>query len=69
MSGADTMYHGARLDVYIEESAEGGKGEGATDIVEEAVYDIEPEQNENKLAVRALPGRIRFYHAKIDAVG
>ena len=30
-------------------------------------YDIEPEQNENKLAVRALPGRVRFYHAKIDA--
>lgn len=65
--GADTMYHGARLDVYIEESAECGKGEETTDIVEEAVYDIELEQNENKLAVRALPRRVRFYHAKIDA--
>lgn len=63
--GTDTAYHGARLDVYIEE---GNKGqEEGSDIVEESIFDIEPEKKNDKVIVEALPKRVRFYHAKIDA--
>ena len=59
--GSDTGLHGARLDVYIEEDEEAlVSGDMAT------VYDVEPEKNETDAAVKALPKRVRFYHAKID---
>ena len=59
--GSHTGLHGARLDVYIEEDEEAlVSGDVAT------VYDVEPEKNETDAAVKALPKRVRFYHAKID---
>ena len=63
--GTDTAYHGARLDVYIEEENKGQ--EEGSDIVEESIFDIEPEKKNDKVIVEALPKRVRFYHAKIDA--
>ena len=63
--GTDTAYHGTRLDVYIEE--ENNKRGDGSDIVEESVFDIEPEKKNDKVIVNALPKRVRFYHAKIDA--
>ena len=63
--GTDTAYHGARLDVYIEEESK--EWEGSSDIVEESIFDIEPEKKNDKVIVEALPKRVRFYHAKIDA--
>ena len=59
--GSDTEFHGARLDVYIEED---GEALVAGDVA--TVYDVEPEKNETDAAVKALPKRVRFYHAKID---
>ncbi|MDO4298466.1 MAG: Rpn family recombination-promoting nuclease/putative transposase, partial [Lachnospiraceae bacterium] len=56
--GSDTDRHGARLDVYLEEEMSGGAA---------TVYDVEPDQNNDAEALAALPFRIRFYHAKIDA--
>ena len=56
--GSGTDRHGARLDVYLE---------GVTPDEEETVYDIEPDKNDNSRDVAALPKRVRFYHAKIDA--
>lgn len=53
--GADTDLHGTRLDVYLEE--DGGTG---------TVYDIEPDKNDSRELRKALPRRVRFYHAKID---
>lgn len=53
--GADTDLHGTRLDVYLEE--DGGTG---------TVYDIEPDKNDSIELRKALPRRVRFYHAKID---
>ncbi len=59
--GNDSNLHGTRLDVYLEEKAEDeALGEQA------AVYDIEPDQNDSEGEVKALPRRLRFYHAKID---
>lgn len=58
--GADTDKHGARLDVYLEETPIDGSGYTAT------VYDMEPDKNNKTDAVAALPRRVRFYHAKID---
>ena len=58
--GADTDKHGARLDVYLEESPP----EKSEDIV--AVYDMEPDKNNDTAAIKALPRRVRFYHAMID---
>lgn len=58
--GSNTDTHGARLDVYLEERAD-GLPDGAT------VYDIEPDKNDNTQNLSALPKRTRFYHAKIDA--
>ncbi len=57
-SGNDTYLHGTRVDVYVEEH---GTVENAT------VYDIEPDLKNKKSVVEALPRRVRFYHAKIDA--
>lgn len=54
--GGDTDQHGARLDVYIEESQ--GCQEAA------AIYDVETQSGRH--AREALPKRVRFYHAKID---
>ena len=58
--GIDTDKHGARLDVYLEESPPENTGDAAT------VYDMEPDKNNDHSAVRALPRRVRFYHAVID---
>lgn len=58
--GMDTDKHGARLDVYLEESPSEGSEDAAV------VYDMEPDKNDGAEAVRALPRRVRFYHAKID---
>ena len=58
--GTDTDKHGARLDVYLEESPSDGSEDAAT------VYDMEPDKNNDTEAVGALPRRVRFYHAKID---
>lgn len=60
--GSNTDKHGARLDVYIEESLEDMNYPDAA-----TVYDVEPDTDNDKDAVRAIPKRIRFYHAKIDA--
>ena len=60
--GIDTDKHGARLDVYLEEQElPQGAQENAT------VYDVEPEQKNSEKVVTALPRRVRFYHARIDA--
>ena len=58
--GIDTDKHGARLDVYLEESPPENTGDAAT------VYDMEPDKNNDHNEVRALPRRVRFYHAVID---
>lgn len=58
--GTDTDKHGARLDVYLEESSGDGPGRAT-------VYDMEPDNNSDKQSIAALPKRTRFYHAKIDA--
>ena len=52
--GENTETHGIRLDVYLDEE----NGE---------IFDIEPDQNDGKNEMAALPRRVRFYHAKIDA--
>ncbi len=56
--GSDTDLHGTRLDVYLEE-----------ELPDEVnlVYDVEPNQSDDTESVLALPKRVRFYHAKIDA--
>ncbi|MDE6167092.1 MAG: hypothetical protein K2G28_01365, partial [Acetatifactor sp.] len=52
--GEDTHKHGVRLDIYLDEEANG-------------IFDVEPDNNKNSADVEALPRRVRFYHAKIDA--
>ncbi|MDD3339632.1 MAG: hypothetical protein PHS82_12340 [Lachnospiraceae bacterium] len=70
--GSDTDKHGTRLDVYLEEKAsETGTDTTADnpeqeDVVNATVYDVEPDKNDDKAAIAALPKRVRFYHAKID---
>lgn len=60
--GSDTDLHGARLDVYLEETL------SDNEIMELAtIYDIEPDKHSDSEAVKALPRRMRFYHAKIDS--
>ena len=54
MCGESPEKHGIRLDVYIDE--EGGE-----------IIDIEPDQNDGKKDVQAVPQRARFYHAKINS--
>ncbi len=57
--GADTDFHGAILDAYLEEEEDG----------ETTIYDVEPERNNHEDMVRALPKRMRFYRAKMDGRG
>ena len=59
--GTDTNLHGARLDVYLEPEIE--------DVLEgrATVYDMEPDRRDSEEDKRALPRRMRFYHAKITA--
>lgn len=59
--GTDSNLHGTRLDVYIEPEVEKQSEETAT------VYDIEPDKNSTVEDRKALPRRMRFYHAKIAA--
>ena len=59
--GADTNLHGARLDVYLEPEIEDNPEGKAT------VYDMEPDRRDSAEDKRALPRRMRFYHAKITA--
>ena len=54
VQGEDTDKHGIRMDVYLDEE----DGE---------LFDLEPDNNDGKEAVAALPRRARFYHAKLDA--
>ena len=61
--GADTDLHGARLDVYLEPEIEDNSEENAI------VYDVEPDKRDSAADKRALPRRVRFYHAKIAAKG
>lgn len=61
-SGSNPQMHGARLDVYLEETS-------ASEENASWSYDIEPEKDNKALAVRSLPKRVRFYHAKIDSKG
>lgn len=56
--GSNTDKHGARLDVYLEE-------EEADEIA--TVYDVEPDKNDDLEDQKAVPFRVRFYHAKIDS--
>lgn len=66
--GSDTDKHGTRLDVYLEEEAENEVLEESEEVqVGATIYDVEPDQNSDEAARTALPKRIRFYHAKIDA--
>ena len=60
--GLDTGYHGARLDVYIEEGDE--VEVDSTNVSE--IYDIEPDKNNKRKDIDAIPQRTRFYHAIID---
>ena len=59
--GLDTGYHGARLDVYIEEGDE--VEVDSTNV--SAIYDIEPDKNNKRKEIDAIPQRTRFYHAII----
>ena len=54
MCGADPEKRGIRMDVYIDEN----DGE---------IFDIEPDQNDSRSDIEAVPRRTRFYHAKIDS--
>ena len=60
--GLDTGYHGARLDVYIEEGDE--VEVDSTNV--SAIYDIEPDKNNKRKDIDSIPQRTRFYHAIID---
>ncbi|MEY8522855.1 hypothetical protein AALA90_07500 [Lachnospiraceae bacterium 38-10] len=59
--GADSDLHGARLDVYMEPEIEEDSERRAT------VYDMEPDRKGDRANIKALPRRMRFYHAKIAA--
>lgn len=61
--GQDTDRHGTRLDVYIEE--EDGSAQGEIGIGN--IYDVEPDQTIDVSERKALPRRVRFYRATIDA--
>lgn len=52
--GEDPESHGVRMDVYLDEQ-------------DGDIFDIEPDRNCGKDDIKALPRRVRFYHAKIDA--
>ena len=59
--GMNTKYHGARLDVYLEDE-DAAALEAA---FPSTIYDIEPDRNSGKKA--NLPRRVRFYHSLIDS--
>lgn len=52
--GEDSECHGVRMDIYLDEQ----DGE---------IFDIEPDRNNGRNEIMALPRRVRFYHAKIDS--
>lgn len=52
--GESPQKHGVRLDICLDEE----DGE---------IFDVEPDNNSGSKDVAALPRRVRFYHAKIDA--
>ncbi len=54
VQGEDTDRHGIRMDVYLDEE----DGE---------LFDLEPDNNDGEKDIAALPRRVRFYHAKLDA--
>lgn len=56
--GSDTHLHGIQLDVHLEEKLD------ATTI-----YDVETELDGRPEAIKALPKRVRFYHAKMTSRG
>jgi predicted transposase/invertase (TIGR01784 family) len=58
--GTDIDRHGARLDVVLEDE-DVQNPDGAS------IIDVEPDRNDGEKAIRSLPKRVRFYHAKIDA--
>lgn len=60
--GNDTDLHGARLDVYLEETLSDEEVFSAA-----TVYDMEPDKNSDANNRESLPRRTRFYHAVIDA--
>lgn len=55
--GVDTDMHGARLDVYIEETVSpDGKTEEMAQIIEDdsSIFDIEPEKNHDTISTEGL---------------
>ncbi|MCM1539599.1 MAG: hypothetical protein NC254_14525, partial [bacterium] len=62
LPGEDTDKHGIRMDVYKKECI-------ALFLDEEdgELFDLEPDNNDGKEGIVALPRRVRFYHAKLDA--
>ena len=56
--GDDTVNHGTRLDVYLEEDH--------AELEPEALYDLEAENAKNKNKRQNLPKRARFYRAIVD---
>ena len=83
--GSNTNRHGARLDLYIEEELESKAVSPDENETEETVskeictedspkevgtiYDIEPDNKNNKELTDALPKRTRFYHSLLDKMG
>ena len=53
--GDDTVNHGTRLDVYLEEDR--------AELEPEALYDLEAENAKNRKKRQHLPKRARFYRA------
>lgn len=60
--GNDTDKHGARLDVYLEETVDEKEL-----LANATIFDIEAEQNDRLEHIKSLPRRTRFYHSTIDA--
>ncbi|MEE0106551.1 MAG: hypothetical protein UEY91_07150 [Lachnospiraceae bacterium] len=55
--GVDTDMHGARLDVYIEETVSAdGQTEEMAQIIEDdsSIFDIEPEKNHDTISIEGL---------------
>lgn len=55
--GVDTDMHGARLDVYIEETVSpDGETEEMAQIIEDdsSIFDIEPEKNHDTISIEGL---------------
>lgn len=58
--GRDEGFRGARLDVLAEEDL-------MEVLADPAVFDIEPDNNDDVVSLKDLPKRVRFYHAIIDS--